>query len=289
MYIYTPIPSSAVTDHIYPPLSSLLASHTSGRKTAMPANLINTMAILPRATIALALATATATDGPGLFVYDKTGPLSRFTEGDSEISWRYNGDLLAWGDDNGTEFVPMVRNESIVGDVQSAHRRWFTDSEITHVLSFESRELANMASVCDCGLKVVAHTDVFGTPVMDAAKAANLHGLWVSIVDPRFKIGSPSMYFDIMVDGRSWFDVSTILSCPTAPPLNSQDFSRECTGPCRFDFIPIEYMGDSVQDLREAIEVCLLGSRLRLIPRLCEDLINQSGSLGYVLAFGWVL
>lgn len=44
---------------------------------------------------------------------------------------------------------------------------------------------------------------------MDEAKAAELHGFWVSKVpEPLFKIGAPSVYLDMMTDGYPWFDVS---------------------------------------------------------------------------------
>lgn len=91
-------------------------------------------------TFAILVQVALAAKSPGLLVYDKTGPLSKFTGGGSKLDWRYNGELLAWDDGAGLEFVPTVRNESVLNDVSSARDKWLQDGKITHILSFETRK-----------------------------------------------------------------------------------------------------------------------------------------------------
>jgi hypothetical protein len=94
----------------------------------------------PRSFRSSSLAIAQARDGGGLRVWPDSGPLAVYADPPSQLSWRYNGELDAWGHEAGLDYVPMIKDDSALGKLSEVIAKWTADPTVTHVLGYKLRQ-----------------------------------------------------------------------------------------------------------------------------------------------------
>ncbi|OCF38037.1 hypothetical protein I316_00261 [Kwoniella heveanensis BCC8398] len=148
------------------------------------------------------------------------------------LSWYWNWGVTPFA--MGTvEFVACVWGEEMANGFDGT-----VPAGTTHIMSFNEPDMG---------------PDVGGCDIKDVAKAASLHQAWTSKLSSDVRIGSPAV--------ARGGDVTWFTPWVTA-----------CAGNCRYDFVPIHFYGDKVEDMIAYIKAFPSGGKPIWVTEFdCQD------------------
>jgi hypothetical protein len=193
--------------------------------------------------------------GSGIRVFPNTGSLSNFPG----TSWRYNGELLPWGPNPNLDFIPTVKDESAVMNVQNVIDSWMNTPEINQVFSLETRQYCLLEARMGLAADPIAWQSG-----MSAAKGAELQKKISSEIKGRgmgmFQLGFPTVevkHGTIDPTGYEWLEVSQFYLLVSRSEMsdNEQEMRDLCQSDCLTDFLVVNYEGDHAADMAAELEV----------------------------------
>ncbi|WVR00105.1 hypothetical protein IAU59_007247 [Kwoniella sp. CBS 9459] len=239
----SPVPAGAPlpSSSVVPPVETVASAPPIGSAppaSQPPANPPSSTALAPPATSAAA-GGASPAGGAG-------GPVGIGIDGESGVqladapglSWYWNWGVTPFAMGS-VEFVACVWGEEMANGFDGS-----VPAGTSHIMSFNEPDQG---------------ADVGGCNIKDVAKAATLHQAWTAKLTSDVKVGSPAVARGGDV---TWF----------------QPWVTACAGNCRYDFIPIHFYGDKVEDMIAYIKAFPAGGKSIWVTEFdCQDF-----SRGYV-------